>query len=62
MIEKGRDYYFEKRGPSPLFFYQTGSRVVICFIYLNVGLAKRGLVMATLGLLRVKCASCDIKQ
>ena len=53
-----------KRGAQAqaIIFDETGSRVVICFIYLNVGLAKRGLVMATLGLIRVKCASCDIEQ
>ena len=45
------DYFV---GPGHYFGRKTGSRVVICFIYLNVGLLKRGLVMATLGLNGVK--------
>ena len=40
------DYFV---GPGHYFGRKTGSRVVICWYYLNVGIRKRGLVMATLG-------------
>ena len=53
---------FCRPGPGHYFGRKTGSRVVICWYYLNVGISKRGLVMATLGLNGVKLGVAQDQQ